>query len=194
MLMLFGLRPDFICSLHTTFMKWKHNWEVEYVACSDICSTINIVTYHGWVAWLITRRGFGLDTGFIHNGDLQRQQITITVNTSTGSFSNPVDGNALHWYGAFPELTHFEDWLTHSLTLRGLNSEDWSLWFRRLTDWLLLSVAFPIEHSAGPRENTGLPTVGGYVNNTGLSTVGYHATQQYRGGERIHGNSQLSCS
>jgi hypothetical protein len=27
--------------------------------------------YHGWVVvWLITRRGFGLDTGFIHYGDL----------------------------------------------------------------------------------------------------------------------------
>jgi hypothetical protein len=33
------------------------------------------------VVWLITLRGFWLDTGFIHYGDIQLQQITIAMNT-----------------------------------------------------------------------------------------------------------------
>jgi hypothetical protein len=34
-------------------------------------SILHIVTCYGWVVWLITRRGFGLATGFIRYGDLQ---------------------------------------------------------------------------------------------------------------------------
>jgi hypothetical protein len=37
-------------------------------------------------------------------------------------------------------------------------------------------------------ENTGFPTVGCYATNTGLRTVGCYGNQQYRSGERMHGN------
>jgi hypothetical protein len=42
-------------------------------------------------------------------------------------------------------------------------------------------------------ENTGLPTVGCYATKTGLPTVGYCGNQQYRGGERIHGDFNYGC-
>jgi hypothetical protein len=48
-------------------------------------------------------------------------------------------------------------------------------------DWcrLTLCIVFPCQHRAGNNKNTGLPT------------VGYHATQQYRSGEHIHGIIRL---
>jgi hypothetical protein len=36
-----------------------------------------IVTYTRWVVWLITRRGFGLDTGFILYGDLNLHTLQL---------------------------------------------------------------------------------------------------------------------
>jgi hypothetical protein len=89
---------------------------------------------------------------------------------STGSFSDPTDGTALRW-----RLTSRTDY-----SLASIPEADW----RRLTpkaDWrgLTLCIVFRFQHRAGNNGNTGFPS------------VGYHVTQQYRSGERVHGNIQL---
>jgi hypothetical protein len=53
----------------TTFSQMAHI--DEHVATVLTTGWIHIVTYTTavWLVWLITLRGFGLDTGFIHYGD-----------------------------------------------------------------------------------------------------------------------------
>jgi hypothetical protein len=58
--------------------------------------------------WLITWRGFGLDTGFIHSGDLQLHTLQLQWTLSTRSSLNPTVGTALHWL----TRTNSEDRLT----------------------------------------------------------------------------------
>jgi hypothetical protein len=119
--------------------------------------------YQVWVVWLITRRGFGLVTGFIRPGDYScytGYSYWGQLNTGSGSL-----------YHSLTEL------YCTDVSLRGLTDEDWSLLLPE-TDWRRLTGVYclPFLNSASNNGNTGLPI------------VGYHATQEYRSGERIHGN------
>jgi hypothetical protein len=116
-----------------------------------------IVTYTTavWcvVLWLITLRGFGLDTGFIHYGDYNYTNYNYCENISTWSFLNLADGAAPPWR---------------------LTSRAEHFWFRRLTDddsrthWRrLISLCLPLTTSGCPNGNTG------------LTTVGYHSNQHW---------------
>jgi hypothetical protein len=110
------------------------------------------------VMWPITRRGFGLDTGFIGYGDLQLLQGTITE-TTTALEASWILLTGLHWrftsrtaLFCFQRLTDVDslthwfrrlNWrrLTSEADGRGLtnaDSRDWltktdSLWFQRLS-------------------------------------------------------------
>jgi hypothetical protein len=91
---------------------------------------IQIVTYYGWVVWLITWRGFGLDAGFILYGDYNYYTCyNYCEHYSTGSFSDPTVGTALHWRLAsrthWRRLTSATDWrrLTHKADGLGLTSK-----------------------------------------------------------------------
>jgi hypothetical protein len=66
--------------------------------------------YHGCVVvWLMTlRRGFGLDTGFIHYGDLQLHRLQLQWTLSTLSSLDPTDGTALRW--RLTSRAVFDDW------------------------------------------------------------------------------------
>jgi hypothetical protein len=110
------------------------------------------MSHTGGGEWLITRRGFGLDTGFIHYGDYTPNGYTgynYWDHYHTGSFSDPTDGTTLHWHlTSRTELTtHFDSGDRLTLTNFGGRLP------KTEKDWLKLSVASSIEHLGGPIEN-----------------------------------------
>jgi hypothetical protein len=148
--------------------------------CVHVHMRLYIVTYHGWVVWLITRRGFGLDTGFIRYGDYNcSTDYNYSDHYTTGSFSDPTDGTALLW-----RLTS----RTHSRTDSG--------------DRLVFSVASHIQHLDGPIENLAAHCwlLGNQHSPTYCwllcdqhwpSYCWLLCDHQYRSNERSHGNIQL---
>jgi hypothetical protein len=129
------------------------------VQCS-ICKYCHV--YRGWVVWLITLRGFGLDTGFIHYGDynytdynywLLTQQHTTKYRLSdltpliTETLLNTgfrllqfTASTVLFWIWRLTD----EDSLTHWRRLTQSESKDWLTpkTDRRKLRLTLLSVAF----------------------------------------------------
>jgi hypothetical protein len=77
----FIYNSPFISSLDKFIVQLKFNNHIHKHFIKAMSITLHIVTCYGWVVRLITRRGFGLVTGFIRLRDLQLQQITITLTT-----------------------------------------------------------------------------------------------------------------
>jgi hypothetical protein len=114
--------------------------QIGSMICIYIYIYIYIYCHVPGVVWLITRRGFGLDTGFIHYGDYNYTSYNYIEHFSTRSFSDPTDETALHCSDVtirglpvstdgLRRLTQIPE--TKSLWFQGLNN---SLWFQGLTD------------------------------------------------------------
>jgi hypothetical protein len=136
------------------------------------------------LVWLITLRGFGLDTGLIRYGDLQLHTLQLQWTLSTRSSLDPTDGTVLRrrltsrtdhfWLRRLTDddsHTHWRrltdcdprDWLTTTHSRTGV---DW-LTLNPKTDWLTVVYCLPLTTSGCPNGNTG------------LTTVGYHSNQHW---------------
>jgi hypothetical protein len=87
-------------SMYVCMYAYKY---VSIHVCKHICMYVYVRMYchiyHGCVVvWPITRRRFGLVTGFIHYGDYNcNTSYNYIEHYTTGSFSDPTDGTVLRW-------------------------------------------------------------------------------------------------
>jgi hypothetical protein len=97
------------------FISSSKNWTSWYYFRNGkiVISSKYCHVYHGWVVWLITLRGFGLVTGFVHYGDYNCTWLQLQWTLGTCSSLDPTDGTALR---------------------RRLTSRAEYFWLRRLTD------------------------------------------------------------
>jgi hypothetical protein len=137
------------------------------------------------VVWLITRRGFGLDTGFIHYGDLQLLQVTLTE-TTIALVASRISLTELHCADvSLRTLTASTDWLQRLTYSSRTELTTHTLWLRRLTNCCVLSSIYNIVLSQWKHwpSHCWLP-----CNQHWPFYCWLHATQQYRIGDRIHGS------
>jgi hypothetical protein len=149
--------------------------------------------YHGCsVVWLMTlRRGFGLDTGFIHYGDYNYTDCSywlltqLTTKYGLSDLTPLITATFLIADFSLRRLSSRTHCRALTLLIPNTHSRTNSHWiqrltdffrFQRLTDWLLW-IAFPLQHRAVPMETLVFPL---------LVAMQPTCTQQYRSGELIH--------